>query len=94
MVLDDLVLHDAHARLLDGHLGQGDARLVGGQGSLIEDLVDLLLREGGELSLRLAHAGHPLLKGIDAVDELYRFCHAVTSRFAEPLGMNKNDAMR
>ena len=38
VVLDDLVLHDTVASLLDGHLGQRDAGLVGGHGGLIEDL--------------------------------------------------------
>ena len=48
VVLDDLVLHHAHAGLLHGHLGQGDALHVGGLGGLEEDAVHLLLGVGGE----------------------------------------------
>ena len=68
VVLDDLVLHDAHAGLLHGHLGQGDALLVGGHGGLVEDLVDLLLGEGGELGLRGTHLLETGLQRLDAVD--------------------------
>ena len=60
VVLGDLVLHTAHARLLDGHLGQRDTRLVGGHGRLEEDLVNLLLRKGCIDLLGLAHEGELL----------------------------------
>ena len=60
VVLDDLVLHQAHARLLDGHLGQRDAQLVGRHRRLVEDLVHLLLREGGIHLLGLPHEGELL----------------------------------
>ena len=43
VVLDDLVLDDAHSRLLYGILCQGDAGIVGCDGCCAEDLVDLLL---------------------------------------------------
>ena len=68
VVLDDLVLHDAVTGLLDGHLGQRDAGLVGGHGGLIEDLVHLLLGERRELGLRDAHLLDALLQRLDAVD--------------------------
>ena len=44
VVLDDLVLHHAHAGLLHGQLGQGDALLVGSDGGRQENAVYLLLR--------------------------------------------------
>ena len=56
VVLDDLVFHDAHAGLLDGHLGKFDTGFVSGGGSSQEDLVDLLLGVGGELGLSSAAA--------------------------------------
>ncbi len=46
VVLDDLVLHHAHAGFLHGHLGQGDALHVGGLGGLKENAVHLLLGVG------------------------------------------------
>ena len=55
VVLGHLVLEAAHAGLLHGHLGQGDALGVGSQCRRVEDLVHLLLREGRELGLCLAH---------------------------------------
>lgn len=81
MVLDDLVLHDAHAGLLDRLLGQRDAGLVRGHGGLEEDLVDLLLVEGGVLCLGDAHLVEGRLQGVDAVDgldgveDLVGICH-------------------
>ena len=56
VVFDHLVLHDAHARLLDGQLGQRDARLVGRHRRRAEDAVYLLLRIRGIGALRRAHA--------------------------------------
>ena len=55
VVLDDLVLHHAHARLLHGHLGQRYAGLVGGHGRGAEDAVNILLAVLAEFPLRGAH---------------------------------------
>ena len=70
MVLDDLVFEHAALRLLDRHLGERDALLVGGHGGLEEDLVHLLLRVGGEDLLGLAHLHELRLEGVDGVDDL------------------------
>ena len=51
VVLDDLVLDDAHARLLHCHLCKRDTHLVCRKRRAIEDLVDLLLRIGSKLLL-------------------------------------------
>ena len=72
VVLDDLVLKNATAGLLDGHLGQGDTGLVGSHGCLVEDLVDLLLSVGGEDLLRLTHARELCLECVDVVYDLGR----------------------
>ena len=55
VVLDDLVLDDAHARLGDRVLRERNAHVVRRQRRRTEDLVDLFLRIGGELLLRRAH---------------------------------------
>ena len=55
VVLDDLVLDDAHARLGDRHLGERDADPVRCEGGGLEDRVHLLLRVRGVLRLRRAH---------------------------------------
>ncbi len=62
VVLDDLVLKNAAAGLLDGHLRQRDTSLVGGHGGLIEDLVDLLLRVRSKKRLGLSHLSELSLK--------------------------------
>ncbi len=72
VVLDDLVLKNAAAGLLDRHLGEGDTSLVGRHGRLVEDLVDLLLGEGGVHLLRLTHARELGLQGLDAVYDFGR----------------------
>ena len=74
MVLDDLVLHDATAGVLDRELGERDALLVGSHGGLVEDLVDLLLRVGGEDLLGLTHVRELGLEGVDGIDDLRRGC--------------------
>ena len=51
VVLDDLILHHAHAGLGYGLLGQRNAHLVGGGGGGQEDLIHLLLGVGGKLFL-------------------------------------------
>ena len=82
MILDDLVLKNATAGLLDGHLGQGDTGLVRSEGCLVEDLIDLLLGIGGEDLLCFTHARELCLEGVDVVHDLRRgvsrwlFCHA------------------
>ena len=54
MVLDDLILHHAHAGLGHGLLGQGNAHLVGSGSGGQEDLIHLLLGIGGKLFLGCA----------------------------------------
>ena len=73
MVLDHLVLDDAHARLLDSHFGKRDALLVGSHRGGEEDRVHLLLRVVGELPLRLTHAGYGLFQLFDVVHDLILF---------------------
>ena len=70
MVLDDLVLEHTAAGLLDRELGERDARLVGGHGRLVEDLVNLLLRVGCKDLLGLAHLRELGLESLDRVDDL------------------------
>ena len=67
VVLDDLVLKNAAAGLLDGHLRQRDTSLVGGHGGLIEDLVDLLLRVRSKKRLGLSHLSELSLKRLYVV---------------------------
>ncbi len=55
VVLDDLVLDNAHARLLHGVLGERNALAVRRERRRTEDLVDLFLRVGRELLLRGTH---------------------------------------
>ena len=69
VVLDDLVLHHAHARLRNGHLGQRNTLAVGSLGGFEEDAVHLLLGEGGEGALRLTHGVHLGGKGLGGVDQ-------------------------
>ncbi len=59
VVLDDLVLDDPHAGLLDRHGGEGDALIIGCDRSRAEYGVDLLLGVGGV----------SLLGSLDALDE-------------------------
>ena len=66
MVLDHLVLGDAHARLGRRQLRQRYARLVGRNGGRLEDRVHLFLRIGRELRLRRADAGDLRLQFSDA----------------------------
>ena len=76
VVLDDLILHHAHAGFLNRHFGQRDARLVGCHRRFEEDAVYLLLREFCKLALRLAHDGHALLKRFHGVNRS-EFLHIV-----------------
>ena len=65
VILDHLVLEDTTTSLFHGHTGQRDASLVRGHRSLIEDLVDLLLRKLSKNPLGLAHARELRLKGFN-----------------------------
>ena len=89
MVLDDLVLDEAHLGLLDGKLREGDASLVCGHGRGVEDPVNLLLAERGELNLRGAHRGDSLREGVDAVNDFLGLCHASSI----PVDSNVDDAV-
>ena len=78
MVLDDLVLENTAASLLDGHLGQRDAGLVGCHRGLVEDLVYLLLGVGSKNPLGLAHK---LELGLKGFDRIYDFGGGGNGRF-------------
>ena len=67
LVLDNLVLHHAHARFLHGHFGQGNAGLLGGDGRRLENMIYLLLGIGGEGLLRRPYLGQGFLEGFYAV---------------------------
>ena len=67
VVLDDLVLHNAHTGFFHGHFRQRYTLLVGGGGGGEEDLVDLLLSVGGEDPLGLADLLHLGDQGVHAV---------------------------
>ena len=69
VVLDDLVLENATAGLLDGELGQRNTSLVGGHSSLVEDLVYLLLSALSEFSLGLTHRFEFGLKRLHVVHD-------------------------
>ena len=69
VVLDDLVLENATACLLDGELGQRNTSLVGGHSSLVEDLVYLLLSVLSEFSLGLTHRFEFGLKRLHVVHD-------------------------
>ena len=82
MVLDDLVLDEAHAGLLCGHLGKRDPCLVSCCSGSLEDLVDLFLRIGREDRLCLAHLGHTSFERFNRIDDtccLNFFFHLETS---------------
>ena len=66
VVLDDLVLDDAHAGLGDGHLGEGDALAVRRKRRGLENRVHLLLRVRRVLLLRRSHARKGCLEFRDA----------------------------
>ena len=78
VVLDDLVLHDAHAGLLHRHLGERNAGLVRSHGGRIEDLVHLLLGERGELRLGGAHLLDACCQRVHAVDDRSLLCHGTS----------------
>ena len=87
MVLDDLVLHHAVAGLLIGHLGERNAGLVRGNGSGIENLVHLLLRELRKLRLGFAHRLQMRLQRLHAIDDRSILCHVTSiSPVGRPYG--------
>ena len=75
VVLDDLVLHHAHARLSLGHFGQGDPGLVRRHGGLLADLVHLLLGKGGVHRLGFPHLRQLGFQGLNRVDLADFRCH-------------------
>ena len=68
MVFENLVLEHSHAGLFKRRARERNARLVRRDRSREENFVDLLLRVRRELSLRLAHLGHPRLERFETVD--------------------------
>ena len=58
MILDHLVLKNAHAGLGDRHAGQRNARIGRGERRAAEDPVDLFLRELCVFGLRFLDARH------------------------------------
>ena len=91
VVLDDLILDDAHAGLGVGHLGQGDTGLVGGHGGLLADLIDLLL---GELAVdglgfpHLCQLGFQRLEGSNFVELLCHRCLPISCDFENLPGIS------
>ena len=81
VVFDDLVLHHAHARLLDGHLGQRQAHLVCGHGRREEDAVHLFLRKLGILLLCGPHQGEFFLQAFHTVHGFACISHADPAPF-------------
>ena len=81
MVFDDLVLHHAHARLLDGHLGQRQAHLARGHGRGEENAVDLFLRKLGIRFLRGPHQGKLFLQAFHTVHRFACISHADPAPF-------------
>ena len=78
VVLDDLVLHNAHAGFLHCHLGKRQARAVGGGGGGKENLVNLFLRKCRKFPLRGSHTGERGFKGFDAVyDRIFFVVHKI-----------------
>ena len=73
MVLDDLILDDAHSRLTDGKLRQRDTLFVGGKRGCTEDGIHLLLCIGRKLLLCGTYTGERILQFFHAVDDLV-FC--------------------
>ena len=68
VILDNLVLDNAHACLLDSHLCERYSRLVGRRGSCKEYLIDLLLSELCELALSSLDSGKSSLERFYAVN--------------------------
>ena len=83
VVLDHLVLDHAHAGLIMSHLGQGDTGLVGCHSSLLADLIDLLLGEGCEHGLRLAHLSQLRLQCLNRIDQFNFLCHSDLLNFSK-----------
>ena len=77
MVLDHLVLHNAHAGLRNRGLRQRDACLVGRCRCGKKNTVDLLLRKAGIDSLCFFDAVDLLLQFIDRVDKRILSFHTV-----------------
>ena len=83
VILDDLVLDDTHAGLLDCHLGKRDTCVVGSECCCLEDGIHLLLRVGRILCLRLADLGELHLQRLGAGNEnglrsLIFFVHVIS----------------
>ena len=70
MILDDLVLDNAHAGLLDRHFCERNPRLICGNRRGPEDLVHLFLRKFCEF----------LLCGADAGKQRFQRIHCVNNR--------------
>ena len=90
VVLDDLVLDDAHARLGDRVLRERNAHVVRRQRRRTEDLVDLLLRVGRELLLRRAHLGDKfgeLLRLLFSCSRLGRIIHNRSRRLLRDISL-------
>ena len=75
VVLDDLVLHHAHAGLSLGHLGQRNPGLVRRHGRLLADLVHLLLGKGGKHCLGFPHLRQLGFQAFHRVDLAEFRCH-------------------
>ena len=65
MIFDNLVFDDAHARLLDSHLGKRNTGFIGRECRRTEYLVNLFLCVGRILLLRLFHLGDDVIHLLD-----------------------------
>ena len=74
MVLDHLVLHNAHACLFHSHLRKRNTGFVRrGRGSL-EDFVHLFLGIGGKKFLGFFHCGHLRFQRFRVIDHSRNVC--------------------
>ena len=73
VVLNNLILYDAHAGLGNCELCKADSCLVSGRCSCKEDLVNLLLRVGSEYLLCSSYACDRFFKLLDAVYDFISF---------------------
>ena len=76
MVLNDLVLHHAHAGFLHGKLCQGNPQLIGGSGSGQKNLIHLLLGVFGILLLGGTAPGKGICQFLRVGDGSVLFFHS------------------
>ena len=77
VILDHLILHNAHASLGLGHFCQGNSCLVSGHGRLLADLVHLFLCELAVNSGCRAHFCQFSFQSLHRVNSVNLLCHVV-----------------